>query len=165
MQAQAVALLRQGDDIMKKIKVLLGGLLILLILMQLMPVEYTNPPVKADLQAKPAVKNILKRACYDCHSNETVWPWYSRVVPVAWQIVEHVEHGREDLNFSDWENYTIKKREHKMAEIWEEINEGHMPLEPYLFMHKDAELTVAEKKIIREWSESNIRSKMSDEDY
>jgi hypothetical protein len=86
------------------------ALLVLLLLIQLWPVERTNPPVSAPLEADPEVVAVLRAACYDCHSNETVWPWYSRVAPLSWQVAHHVEEGREELNFSEWGSYTAETR-------------------------------------------------------
>src|SRR6185436_12929985 len=85
--------------------------------LQLVPVERTNPPLKAPLQAPAPVDAILRRACYDCHSNESRWPWYGYVAPVSWLVADDVKQGRKHLNFSDWNEYSAKKREHKLEEI------------------------------------------------
>ncbi|MDH5429724.1 MAG: heme-binding domain-containing protein, partial [Nitrospirota bacterium] len=86
------------------------GMAIVLIGIQFIPVNRTNPPMEEEIVALPDVKAILKRACYDCHSNETIWPWYSQVAPASWLLAWDVAEGREELNFSTWNRYTQKKR-------------------------------------------------------
>jgi len=85
--------------------------------LQLVPVEKTNPPVRLEVDAPPAVMEILKRACYDCHSNETRWPWYSRIAPASWFLASHVRKGRGDLNFSDWPIYDFEQQELNLDDI------------------------------------------------
>ena len=101
---------------------------IVLVGIQFIPVNRSNPPVEEEVPASPEVKAVLKRACYDCHSNETVWPGYSRVAPVSWLLAWDVREGREELNFSTWNRYNQKKRGKIIKEIWEEVQEGEMPL-------------------------------------
>ncbi len=84
---------------MKKILIIF---IVVAIGIQFIPTDRSNPPVTHELQASPEVMAILERACYDCHSNETVWPWYSKVAPVSWQISSHVVVGRRHVNFSEW---------------------------------------------------------------
>ena len=80
------------------------------------PVDRENPPVTGDIGAPSEVDAILRTSCYDCHSNETVWPWYSYLAPASWLVAEDVEHGREHLNFSEWTSYESGKRIHKLEE-------------------------------------------------
>jgi hypothetical protein len=139
---------------MKRIlKILLVLLILTAVGIQFVPVDRTNAGVETDLGAPPEVDAILRRSCYDCHSNETRWPWYSHVAPVSWLVEEDVRHGREHLNFSTWNRYDTKKRNHLKHEIWEEVEEGKMPLENYLRMHGDAKLGEADLKILRAWAE------------
>ncbi len=84
---------------------------------------------------------ILKEACYDCHSNETVYPWYTSVQPIAWRVAEHIEHGREHLNFSDWGMLPKSEKKHAIHEIVEVMEEGEMPLKDYTLVHAEARLT------------------------
>ena len=100
------------------------------------------------------VKTILKSACYDCHSDNTKYPWYNNIAPVSFWLAEHIEHGKEELNFSDWENYSIKKKDHKLEELVEEVEEGKMPLDEYTWTHKDARLTVEQKDVLFEWAKN-----------
>lgn len=122
----------------------LGGLLGLFIVMQLVPYgrDHTNPPVKAEpAWTSPEVRALAVRACFDCHSNESKWPWYSNVAPVSWVVAHHVDEGRRELNFSEWD-----RTQRHAKDAAEELREGEMPMPPYLLMHAEAKLTDAEKK-------------------
>jgi hypothetical protein len=122
------------------------------VLIQAIPVETGNPPVTADIPAPPEVKAILRRACYDCHSNETRWPWYSRVAPVSWLVAWDVREGRAELNFSTWNEYGTRDRVGKLKESWEEVDEGEMPPWFYLPVHRDARLSPADRTMLRAWA-------------
>lgn len=119
---------------------------------QLVPVERSNPPVDHAFDAPAEVEEILRRACYDCHSNETRWPWYSRVAPVSWLVAWDVGEAREELNFSEWSQLPAEKQRKMMKEAWEEVDEGEMPLWYYLPAHPDANLTDREREILRAWA-------------
>ncbi len=127
-------------------------LVVVLIAIQLVPVDRSNPPVAADFDGPTDVATVLRASCYDCHSHETSWPWYSRVAPVSWLVAHDVEEARGRLNFSLWGSYDRKRQEHLAEEIWEEVEEGEMPLPAYLLAHSDARLTDADKATIRAWS-------------
>jgi cytochrome c551/c552 len=137
---------------MKRSVKLLGVLVGVLVLIQLRRPERDNPPVTADVVAPPEVKAILKRACYDCHSHETVWPWYSNVAPISWMVARHVELGRYRLNFSAWESYDEKQKAHKLEELVDEVTEGEMPMPGYVALHSEAKLTDAEKATLLNWA-------------
>ena len=134
---------------MKKMnrKTILLILLGVFIIMQFFRIDKTNPPVDAKLDfiniTKPSedISKILKTACYDCHSNESTYPWYSNVAPVSWWVKGHINEGREELNFSEWGNYSPKKASHKMEEAMEMVEEKEMPLMAYWLVHWDAKLT------------------------
>ena len=111
----------------------------------------------------PDIKAILKRACYDCHSHETVWPSYSRVAPVSWLLAWDVKEGREKLNLSTWNRYSQKKRNKMIKEIWEEVEEGEMPPWFYLPLHPEAQLSVQDRAVLRAWAE-NVPSIHEEED-
>jgi hypothetical protein len=119
---------------------------------QLVPVETGNPPVTADLPAAPEVKAVLRRACYDCHSNETRWPWYSRVAPFSWLVAYDVREGRDELNFSTWNDYTTRQQVHRLKESWEQVAAGEMPPWFYLPVHRDARLSAEDREILRRWA-------------
>jgi hypothetical protein len=128
------------------------GVMVLLVTMQLVPMDATNPPVESDVPTSSEVKAVLRRACYDCHSHETVWPWYSRIAPVSWLIARDVEEGREELNFSTWNRYSTQEQVKKLKESWEEISEGEMPPWFYLPTHREARLTDADRLMLRQWA-------------
>ena len=125
---------------------------IAMVAIQLYPTKRENPPVEADLEAPAEVKAILKRSCYDCHSNETKWRWYAYVAPVSWFIASDVDEGRGHLNFSKWGQYSAKKRRTKAEEVLDETSGGDMPPPSYVRMHSDAKLSPNEIEILRRWA-------------
>ncbi|MFD2568452.1 heme-binding domain-containing protein [Pseudotenacibaculum haliotis] len=104
----------------------------------------SNPPEN--------VKIILKETCYDCHSDVTRYPWYFSITPVNYWMAEHVEHGKEELNFSKWAEYSLKRKEHKMEEVWEEVEKKKMPLDSYTWTHSDAKLTQEQIQALVTWA-------------
>ena len=122
--------------------------------MQLIPVSRDNPPADENLKAPENIITILKKSCFDCHSNETKWPWYSYIAPVSFLIAHDVHEAREHLNFSAMSRYGVKRWNKKLANIREEIEEKDMPLPIYLFLHKNARLTSSEVKAISDWTHS-----------
>jgi hypothetical protein len=134
-------------------KKFIGFIILVLIGIQFIPVERTNPPVVFDIGAPSDVKDILRKACYDCHSNETNWAWYTKVAPMSLLAVQDVNEGRKKLNFSEWGNYTGKVDKMK-EEIWEEVREENMPLWQYRVVHSEAKLSPEEKNLLRNWATS-----------
>ena len=118
---------------------------------QFIPVERTNPPVQSDVAAPAEVKAILKRSCYDCHSNETHWPWYSKIAPVSWWVSSHVRVGRDGLNFSRWPTYDFDSQDLIFKEIEKQITTDAMPLPSYLRGHPEARLSEADRQMLLEW--------------
>jgi hypothetical protein len=135
----------------------LGGLALVFVGIQFVPVDRTNPPVEEEVPAPPAVRAILERACYDCHSNETVWPWYSRVAPMSWLAVRDVQKGREELNFSTWNRLSTQDRVEALRESWEEVEEGEMPPWFYLPTHPEARLSAEDRAVLRAWALTRAR--------
>ena len=131
-------------------KWLVIALCITIVGIQLVPVKRTNPEVVYDFDGPEEVKAVLKRSCYDCHSNETEWPWYSRVAPASWLVSHHVEDGRKHLNFSEWE--ALKEMGWIRSEIVEEIAEGKMPMKSYLRLHSEAKVTDEELAVLKKWA-------------
>lgn len=131
--------------------ILIGGFA-LGILIQLVPVDRSNPPVVLEVEAPGDVQDILQRACYDCHSNETNWPWYSRVAPVSWRLAWHVGQGREDLNFSDWPAFDFEQQDLEFDDIRDQIEKDRMPPWDYRLMHPEARLSDAERRTLIEWA-------------
>jgi hypothetical protein len=123
----------------------------LFLAMQFIPLDRSNPPVREVVDAPAEVVAVLERACYDCHSHETVWPWYAWVAPVSFLVVHDVEDARKHLNFSDWGSYTPEKQRKKIDEILEAIEEKEMPLFYYLPLHPEAELSTEDRLAIEEW--------------
>lgn len=135
---------------MKRIFLILLGVFFLL---QFFPIDRSNPPVKSEIQTSAEIKEILKRSCYDCHSNETVWPAYSYIFPASLLISHHVEEGREELNFSEFGLLAEKKQNKKIYEIWEQVDEGEMPPKDYLLLHPNSKLSDKDKEILKQWSD------------
>ncbi len=135
-------------------KILLG-LAAALIAIQLVPVPRTNPPVESDVPAPPEVKALLRRACYDCHSNETVWPPQSRVAPASWMVAYDVWDGRKELNFSRWNALPERVRARFPEQVAKEVrDEKDMPPLLYRWAHPGARLTDAERAAIAAWAAS-----------
>ena len=139
----------------RKILLLVGALVVILIAIQLVPVDRTNPPVVADFDGPSNVESVLRTSCYDCHSHETRWPLYSRVAPVSWLVAHDVEEARDRLNFSQWGSYDQKRQAKLAEEMWEEVEGGEMPLKMYRLAHKEARLSEAAKTTLRDWSLSS----------
>ena len=132
--------------------VALGMPAIILIGIQFVPVDRSNPPVTQVVDAPPEVMTILRRACFDCHSNETVWPWYSKVAPISWLVADDVHEAREHFNFSTWDEYDAEDRADILEEVWDEVEEGHMPLPNYLRLHPEAVLDGADLAALKAWT-------------
>ena len=141
---------------MRRIRRTFFVLLILVFIgIQFIEVERANPPATAELKAPSEVQVIFKNSCYDCHSNETIWPWYSKIAPVSWLISKDVVDGRKHLNFSEWEKLYADKRTKMKKEIWDQINHDEMPISLYTFMHSKAKLEPIQKNVIKKWAMGN----------
>ena len=117
------------------------ALIVVLVGIQLVPVNRTNPAItRAVKWDAPATRELAQRACFDCHSNETTWPWYGYIAPVSWRLADHINEGRAVLNFSTWDQPNTD-----LDEVVENIEENEMPLSDFLLMHPEAKLTAAEK--------------------
>jgi hypothetical protein len=121
--------------------------------------DLSGPPVddaksmRATAQLTPEVGAIFDRACNDCHSSKTDWPWYSQLAPVSWWLKSHVDDGRRELSFSEWGTYPQRKASVKLREICGQVSAGEMPLKSYLLLHPAARLSDADKKAICDWTE------------
>ena len=129
-------------------------LLVAVVAIQFIPVRRSNPPkLYADpLELHSGVYPILRDSCYDCHSNVTQWPWYSRVAPVSWLVARDVNLGREQLNFTEWHLLAREERVELALEIVEKVEQGAMPQPRYLILHPEAELTEADKFVLVGWT-------------
>jgi len=140
----------------KTLNLIVGGLVIIFLAMQFVPFgiiatvvdyssDHTNPPVVMEPKwSSPEVRQLAVRACYDCHSNETNWPWYSHIAPVSWSVYDHVVNGREFINFSDW----CRSEGQSSDGFADEMESKGMPLSDYTKLHPGAVLTEAENKTL-----------------
>jgi cytochrome c553 len=140
----------------------------LFVVIQFLGPDKTNPPVEAaqtiqaNAQITPEVAAIIERACADCHSHQTQWPWYSHVEPVSWFLVDHVNDGRKHLNFSEWASYEPKRMRKKLQEMFEEVEKGAMPLKSYLLLHPNARLSQDDIQQLGAWTAAE-RQRLADE--
>lgn len=132
--------------------------LIIFIVMQFIQPNKENIIVDKNLEIKAPteVMTLLKTSCFDCHSNETTWPWYSKIAPFSWVVANHVNTGRKALNFSTWENYSAQLKEEKLKAIYRTAY-ASMPLPSYIYAHEEANLTKEQRSMIRDWT--GVRSK------
>ena len=144
---------------MKALKIIAVVLLVAFVGIQFIPTNRNHseevPPSDFMLvkNVPKEVKSILMISCYDCHSNNTQYPWYQRVQPVSWYLEGHIEDGKEELNFSDFGNYSDRMQKAKMRSIISQVEDGKMPLPSYTLLHPEAELTAEEKQLLVKWIE------------
>lgn len=149
-------------------KILYGLLIIIVALQFIRPARnISDVPSANDIRVHyplPAnVESILKRACYDCHSNNTAYPWYTNIQPVGLWLQNHVNEGKAELNFSEFATYSAKKADHKLEETIEMIEVKEMPLESYTWIHKNAVLSAEEIQTVKDWANglrATIQAKM-----
>ncbi|UTW61622.1 heme-binding domain-containing protein [bacterium SCSIO 12741] len=141
---------------MKKVWI---GLVVVLIGIQFIRIDTSNPEsvLEQDFlystNPPSEIGNLIKTACYDCHSNNTVYPWYAQIAPVSWLVGHDIDEGREHLNFSEYGSWDPEKKEHKLEECAEELEEGEMPMEIYVVMHGEADLTSEQRESLIGWFE------------
>ena len=146
---------------MSRIKKILLSILVVLILIQfiqpapnkteqLLPTDITKICNVPD-----SIQNVLKTACYDCHSNNTNYPWYAYVQPIGWMLNNHIQNGKKQLNFSDFGSYSVRRQKNKLKSMANQINDGAMPLSSYSLMHKNARLTKEVKSLIINWAQQS----------
>jgi len=126
------------------------GVIVVFVAVQFIPVARSNPPARSTVVAPPEVASVLRRACFDCHSNETVWPPQAYVAPLSWLVAHDVNEGREELNFSDWGPKQVEKTAKKLAS---EVGKGDMPPFLYVVAHPGAKLTNDEKALLVNWAQ------------
>lgn len=131
--------------------------------MQFVRPNLTNPPVVesesllANSDLPPDVRQVLVRSCGDCHSDATVYPWYSNVTPFNWFLADHIDTGKHEMNLSKWNTYTKDRQRNKLDEICEEVEGGFMPLPSYLWIHSDAALSDTDRKLLCGWAKSELQ--------
>ena len=132
----------------------------LFVIAQVIRPARTNPAadpalaIESHVQVDPKVSAILDRSCADCHSNKTRWPWYTNVAPVSWFVIDHVNHGREHVNLSEWGKYDRRDQDGKLRQICREVTNGAMPLSSYTPMHPGSALTHDDVNTLCAWSDA-----------
>ncbi|SFW83043.1 heme-binding domain-containing protein [Chitinophaga sancti] len=148
---------------MRKFRVVLVSALIIFIAMQFFqPAKNRNSSESSQgnittvYHIPTDVQTILKVACYDCHSNNTRYPWYVNIQPVGWFMAGHIKHGKEELNLDEYRTYSAKRQRNKMKRMKEQVMEGKMPLSSYTLIHRNAKLTTIQKELIAKWIDSTL---------
>ncbi len=143
---------------MKRLKWIMVALLVLIVAVQFIrparnvSTQATETALERHFIVPPNVQSVLQRSCYDCHSNNTVYPWYAEIQPVGWWLSKHIRDGKRGLNFDEYAGYRLMKQYHRFNDIVEQIDKDEMPLPSYLFIHRYAKLTADEKSQIIQWS-------------
>lgn len=150
---------------MKIAKKIIFWTLVAFALIQFFPIDRTNQPVDTkvnfvDARKSPEkIRTLLKNACYDCHSNETVYPKYAFIAPVSWSVKSHVNEGREHLNFSVWGTYNKDLKENMLTKSVQTIQNKAMPMPGYIVYHKEANLSEAERALLIQYFEEMLKTK------
>ena len=146
----------------RAIKIIVIILFTAFIAVQFFRPDFTNPPVAQSETLETAtlvpenVQAILNRSCKDCHSNETVYPWYSKIQPSAWFLDDHIKEARKEMNLSVWNTYEARRKKRKLVEICEQVETKAMPLPSYLWIHRDAAMSEDEIKTLCDWTKTEI---------
>ena len=133
------------------------ALVVIFVLMQLyrpernVSTEIPKTDFIQTLQPPKDIAQMIKTSCYDCHSNNTAYPWYVNVAPVSWFMAHHIDEAKEELNFSEWDTFSAKRKNKKLDEIEEMVDEGEMPMSSYLLMHSEAKLSDEQTKSLIDW--------------
>jgi hypothetical protein len=144
-------------DMKNQLKWVGFGLLAVLVILQFFQTDKTNKETDPKMEllsivpASAEVADLLERACQDCHSNKTKYPWYSYIAPVSFWVTHHIDDGKKHFNMSEFGTYPPKKAAHKLEEGFEVIENGEMPMDSYTWMHPEAKLTDTEKKVLINW--------------
>lgn len=158
----------RGKKIVKYIFIL--GLIVFVV-MQFFRIDQTNPKIEKTkdfitlTQPSADVEKMLRSACYDCHSNETKYPWYSNVAPVSWWLKDHIDEGREYFNFSTWADISEEDKNHILHECEEEVEHKKMPLDSYTWTHGDADLSDEQRETLATWFNSKMTAEDSEEGH
>ena len=143
---------------MKRVKKILLGLLIILILIQFIrparnkSSELLTTDITKTFNVPENVQLVLKAACYDCHSNNTNYPWYSRIQPFGWLLAKHIRNGKAELNFNEFGSYSLRRQISKMSGLGNSVKDGTMPLFSYTMIHKSARLSNEDKALLIDWA-------------
>ncbi|MGZ3888646.1 MAG: heme-binding domain-containing protein [Flavisolibacter sp.] len=148
-------------------KVLIG-IIILLIIGQFIQPPHNNGTAEAStdithvVAVPDTIQQLLKTSCYDCHSNHTTYPWYSKITPVNWWLNSHIQDGKKQLNFSEFATGTFKRKHKKLEATAKEVKEHDMPLSSYLWIHKNSRLNDAQRKMLIDWTEDARKQVLAD---
>jgi hypothetical protein len=143
----------------KILKLIILVLAIVFVAIQFIRPDRANPPenasetIEASTSVPADVGAILSRSCADCHSNRTIYPWYSNVAPFSWFLADHIRDGRREVNLSVWNTYETKKKLRKLDEMCEQVEKGEMPLPSYLWIHWDAQMKPGEAQTLCNWTD------------
>jgi len=118
---------------------------------EILETDFTNTFVVSE-----QIQNILEVSCYDCHSNNTKYPWYNKIQPIRWILEDHINEGKEELNFSEFGSYSKRRMKSKLKSIISQIDDNEMPLSSYTIIHRDAKLTDVEKQQVIEWVNNKL---------
>ncbi len=149
----------------KLIKIFTGTLIAAFLVLQFFRIDKANPPItetetlESSILVPADISQIIGRSCNDCHSNKTVYPWYSNIQPSGWFLKDHIDDARRHLNFSIFNTYSPQKKAHKLEEICEMVESGAMPLPSYLWLHGDARLSESDSQELCNWA-NRERSKI-----
>ena len=139
-------------------KILIVLLVSLVVIQFIRPTKNTSVDKTKDIttlyKMPDSVQMVFNKACADCHSNKTNYPWYASVQPLGFWLDDHVKEGKRELNFNEFASYRIAKQNHKLEEVIEQVKEGEMPLKSYTLIHKEADLTEAERVVLTKWCQS-----------
>ncbi|MEO6069045.1 MAG: heme-binding domain-containing protein [Chitinophagaceae bacterium] len=140
------------------IRILLVFVALFLIIQLFRPAKNIHPGVQPNSIARYGVPHdvnvILEKACNDCHTNNTKYPWYNKIQPVTWFLNNHVTNGKKEFNLDEFGTYSIKKGKHKLKELVDMVKEDKMPLSSYLWIHKEARLSAVEKNTLITWAQN-----------
>lgn len=129
-----------------------------LIVIQFFRIDQTNPRVvqaetlEASVAVPPDISEIISRSCSDCHTNQTIYPWYANVQPMAWFLKNHIDDGRQKMNFSIWNTYPAKKKSKRFEDICEQLESKEMPLPSYLWIHRNSILSESDLAALCDWA-------------
>lgn len=139
-------------------KVLLGILVVLILIQLIRPHKNDSRnginDISTEMNVPNEVQGIIKNSCADCHSNYTKYPWYSEIAPVSWFMAQHINNGKEHLNFSEWTTYNKNQKKHILSDLEEVLQSHEMPLKSYLIIHEEAKLTSEQYAILLNWVKS-----------
>lgn len=147
-----------------KKKVLIAGSALFMVIQFIQPVhnrstQLSSTDISRLYPVPDSVQKILKNSCYDCHSNNTSYPWYFNIQPAGWLLANHVKNGKENLNFSEFGSNSTRKQANKLRAISQSLKDGSMPISSYTLMHGDAKLTIKQKEMISAWVQ-NLRDSL-----